>query len=377
MKFKLLLLSPIAPPVGGIASWTINILDFNECENGNWQIIHQNTAIKNQRITNKSIWKRLYSGLFNSLEIINEFKSNLKTYKPDVIHLTSSASFALIKDFFLIRIAKRNKIPIIIHFHFGRIPDLVKKNNLEWKLITKLIKNCNKTIVIDKKSFVSLIDVGFKNVINIPNPISFDLENYAKKEKLDIKKEETIKVLFVGHVVPQKGIFELVESCKLISEIKELIIIGPYEEDIKKSLIEKTVNKDKNWLKILGNQNQETVLNYMSKVTLLALPSYTEGFPNVIIEAMAMSCPIVATDVGAIPEMLGIDTKFECGICVQPKSIDALKIGLLKLINNKEKAKEFALNGNKTVLNEYTLNRINKMYEIVWQDALKNNIENY
>ena len=67
----------------------------------------------------------------------------------------------------------------------------------------------------------------------------------------------------------------------------------------------------------------------LSASDVFVLPSYTEGFPNVIIEAMAMGKPIIATSVGAIPEMLDEG----CGVVVPPKDADSLQKALQKVCN--------------------------------------------
>ena len=370
LKNKLLLVSPIPPPVGGIASWSINILSYYKPNFSDWDIIHQNTAIRHHSITNKGFIQRLIGGYKNSWKIINEFNRNIISIWPDVIHITSSGSFALIKDLFLIRIAKKKCIPVVIHFHFGRIPLIVKRNGLEWSLLKLVINNCKMVIVIDQQSYNSLKDAGIKNVVNIPNPISKELEVRAQK-KIYKNLNSKIKILFVGHIIPKKGIYELLEACNLIPNIDELILIGPYENSIANELKNIAKKRDNGkWLTILGSLERSEILDYMADVTLLALPSYTEGFPNVIIEAMAMGCPIVATDVGAIPDMLGVNTVNNCGICVKPRKIDELRLSIQELINNKDYSKMIGKNGNIKVLNEYTLLKITKLYESVWQNAL-------
>jgi hypothetical protein len=108
-RTKVLLVSPLPPPSGGIASWSINLLNFYKNSNSNFEIYHQNTAIKYRSITTKNLFKRLISGIKNTLSIINEFKEKLNIVNPELIHLTSSSSLALLKDLVLIYFAKKKK----------------------------------------------------------------------------------------------------------------------------------------------------------------------------------------------------------------------------------------------------------------------------
>ena len=67
---------------------------------------------------------------------------------------------------------------------------------------------------------------------------------------------------------------------------------------------------------------------------IFVLPSYTEGFPNVILESMACGCAIIATTVGAIPELIGEEDGRQNGVLIPPRNADALKKALNQLLND-------------------------------------------
>ncbi len=370
---KFLLISPISPPIGGIASWTENLLEYYNINKSDWDVFHQNSAIKYRNITNGNIWDRLYGGIKDSVQIIKKLKYNIKKCKPDIIHLTSSASLALLKDYILVRIAAQNNIPLVIHFRFGRIPFLAKRKNWEWWLITSVIRKCFKVIVIDQRSFDTLINAGFKNVVNIPNPISLELEKRALVQKEISRYRIKGQVLFVGHVSQNKGVFELVEACTSIPEIRDLVFVGPYEEKIKDELLNIAQKRGNNhWIKFKGSLTKKEVLSYLSNTSILTLPSYTEGFPNIILEAMAMCCPIIATNVGAIPQMLDCASENTCGLCINPKEVIELSNAISSFVSNEELALKMANNGLDRVLKNYTLSNIIPQYEQVWLEAYSN-----
>lgn len=361
------------PPYGGIASWTLNLNDYITKRQNDITIEICNSAIKGRSITSTSFVKRIGSGINNSIKIYIDAKRKINKTKPDVVHLVSSASLALIKDFFIVSLTARKKIPIVLHWHFGRIPELCIKQNWEWKLIGKLIRKSTLSLVIDKSSYDTLINSGFTNVVNIPNPISLDLEKKAMASINLLETKKPARLIFVGHVVRAKGVYELVEACLLIPEVSELIIIGPFEEDIKKDLLA-IANRRNNgkWLQMTGALNREQVLEEMGKASILVLPSYTEGFPNVVIEAMAMGCAIIATDVGAIPEMIDNKNESPCGVCVPAQDTKALKDAIKDLMDNSSKTSLMGKNGIQKVLNSYTMDKIYLMYNQAWTHAYNN-----
>lgn len=370
-KIKVLLVSPLPPPTGGIASWSLNLLNFYENNISNFEISHQNTAINYRSITNKNLFKRVISGFKNTLSIIREFKKELKIVNPDLIHLTSSSSLALFKDLILIYIAKKEKISIITHFHFGRIPELSENKNWEWYLLKKVINRSDYIIVIDEKSFVILKNNGFNNIINIPNPISIELEDIARKQKNTCVRNKKSSIVFVGHVIPYKGVYELVEACTFLNEVDQLLFVGPVEDKIKNELICLAKNRNNGeWLAFTGNIDKEGVLNYLVNAPILALPSYTEGFPYVVLEAMSMGCSVIGTKVGAIPEMLAIKSNKPCGLCVETKNVGQLIEAIKILICDTDTSKSMGNNGLCRVLENYTIGKIITLYEDMWIKVL-------
>lgn len=371
-KKTILLLSPIPPPLGGIASWTKHILQYynNEEKNINFSIIHLSTSNKKRRVTDKRQIFRILTGIINTLQVIIDFYLKIKNKKPDIVHFSSSASFGLFRDCLIQYIIKSNKVANIIHFHFGRIPILAEKKNWEWYLLKKIISNSTQAIVIDQKSYTTLHLLGFSNINYIPNPIAPEILDIKKITRKELNINESKNIVFVGHVIPAKGVFELVKACLEIPNLF-LELIGPVEDSIKEDLFFIASQRDNGeWLKIPGGKSTEYVIEKMISTNIFCLPSYTEGFPNVILESMACGCTIISTNVGAIPQMLNItDLNNQCGICIEPKDSKAIKNTIEYYINNPEVAKLHGNNARKRVLTEYNMPTIWKMLENIWFKA--------
>jgi glycosyltransferase involved in cell wall biosynthesis len=220
---------------------------------------------------------------------------------------------------------------------------------------------------------LSLKSSGHENVIKIPNPIGKELESkICSKTRTEYIKAEN-SVLFVGHVVRQKGVFDLVEACTPLERLKRLTLAGPFEMNARTELLDYAKKRDQGkWLELKGEVVQEEVLRLMCQHEMLVLPSYSEGFPNVVLEAMSMGCPVIAYGVGAIPEMLAIESNNPCGICVPEKNIQKLGEAILALLDDPEKAAWLGKNGRERVLEKYTMDRVVKQYEAVWRNAFSN-----
>ena len=320
---------------GGINIWANNLLSYRSTISSDVELIPVSFDRKSYISASTSIINRFFLGVKDLTSSVVTAKKRMSNHDIDVIHICTSASYSLTKDIALLRAAKKSGVRSIIHFHFGRIPELITKNNWEWKLISKCLNLTSCAITMDLKSYNALRNKGYNNVVYCPNPLSLSIIEQIKAKIQSINRMDR-RVLFVGHVIPTKGVYELVQACKDINNI-ELHIVGRAEECITEELLSIAHNKiECEWLKFRGEISHAEVLQEMMKSSVFVLPSYTEGFPNVILEAMACGCPIVSTAVGAIPEMLDINNGPNYGICVEPQDVNALRNSINVFLNNKE-----------------------------------------
>lgn len=225
----------------------------------------------------------------------------------------------------------------------------------------------DRIVVMDLASFNALKEIGFTKMVYLPNPLSTEVQYLI--EKCDGLIREPRKILYAGHVAKEKGVYELVEVCKQISQIKlELYgkeaVIGTRDE-----LIQIAGDGSESWLNIPGNKTMNEVIAAMKTCNIFVLPSYTEGFPNVIIEAMACGTAIVATSVGAIPEMLSIGSDKPCGICVPTKDVAALRNAIVDLLGDASKVNELGQNAKKRVFDEYAMPIVWGKLVSIWQET--------
>lgn len=351
---------------GGINTWGRYIMEYAETDgHSDAEII----PISFDRFVSSSEGKSIFSRLFRGLQAykvpVQNAISSMKRDAPDVLHLCTSAGFGLLRDLVLLRKAKRYGIKTVVHFHFGRIPELQKQNNWEWKLICKVVRLCDTAVVMNRPSEKTLLGSGFTNVKYLPNPLAM---NVLKKieEIRDSYKRVPRRLLYAGHVIKTKGVYELVEACSRIPNI-ELRIVGKCLPDVESDL--KTIaskNNDGTWMNIVGEVDHDTVLAELLQADMFVFPSYTEGFPNVILEAMACGCPIVSSDVGAIPEMLDIDGT-PCGVCFKPKSVDEVRTSVMSVIDNDQFKNQLASNATRRLNENYIMLKVWQSLVSIWK----------
>jgi glycosyltransferase involved in cell wall biosynthesis len=272
---------------------------------------------------------------------------------PDFIYCKGFASWALLKS----RNHFNINVPICVNFHgyemFQRAPDL--KTGFKLQILKQpVLYNMRKAdFLFSYGGKISEIikSKGFNNkIIQLPTGISQDwTENNTA-----IMHSTCIKFCFVGRAERRKGIEELNQVFSKINSQKalEFHFIGPIP--LKMRLDDPRIIYHG---PIYDQKKIKTILN---ESDVLVCPSYSEGMPNVILEGMASQCAIIATDVGAISEMVdnhnGWLIEGDLLIGLEEAIIEALKVDSNKLIEMKRKS----------------LSRVKKSF--TWEEVIKTTI---
>jgi glycosyltransferase involved in cell wall biosynthesis len=167
---------------------------------------------------------------------------------------------------------------------------------------------------------------------------------------------DVFEILCVGRLTPAKGQHLLIEAVKLLTHQGlpvrlRLVGIGPDEPSLRKhasntELAESVIFE--------GAVNQDRIRSLYSAADILCLPSFAEGLPVVLMEALAMGIPCVTTHITGIPELIrnGID-----GLLVAPSDLDALVAALAELMNDSALRERLATSGRARILELYDLRR--------------------
>lgn len=260
------------------------------------------------------------------------------------------------------------KIPFFIHYHYDVATQVseINKHPLEGVMVLFLEKLVFKHA---KCVWVTAAGLGEKakalgavKVRLVPNWVDFNVkpkDQFQEFAGLHISK----RVLFVGRLHPVKRVHLLIEAFSQLTKVCDdaiLVIIGDGEERQRLAKQVRTLGLDTN-VKFLGFLSHENVLEVMKQSDVLVLPSIMEGNPRVLIEAMMVGLPIVATNVPGIRDMV---QHAKTGYLVEQATPENLCSAMMYFLNNKKIALEIADNAHKFAVQEFSEEQVfNKIRE--------------
>jgi glycosyltransferase involved in cell wall biosynthesis len=236
---------------------------------------------------------------------------------------------------------------------------------------TKIYPNSNglKNIIIQEKFCqphkLMVIAGGSSNGINTNyfNPELYTTSEIKNlKDTLGITPQDFVYI-FVGRLVGDKGINELVKAFKkLSSEINgiKLLLVGVLESELdpltSETLCEMEFNKN-----IISVGYQNDVRPYFSVSDVLVFPSYREGFPNVVMQAGAMGLPSIVTDINGCNEIV---IEGENGCVIPVKNIEILYSSMKKILEDEILMSHLQQNARQMIVSRYE-------QSVVWQAILE------
>jgi glycosyltransferase involved in cell wall biosynthesis len=218
-----------------------------------------------------------------------------------ILHLHSAAKGSFIRKSIIGLTGKLFNKKVVFHIHSGSFETYYKKAGIFQFLIQFILYNMDTVICLSEqwKHFYQE-KLGLNNVIVIGNPVEIP-------ELLEYQNDTNrIQLLFLGKICDNKGIFDLIDYLKsnlfFINNQIELLIGGDGEVDRLKQLLKDPCLNNK--IIYCGWVQEDLKVQLLTNCDLYILPSYFEGLPVSILEAMAFGKPIIATNVGGVPSIV-------------------------------------------------------------------------
>lgn len=280
----------------------------------------------------------------------------IKDFNPHIIH----AHAATIAGYVGFMLSRKYNLPLICTLHGSDIYVYPHYDLLSMNITKKLISEADQLVSVSNALKTEANNIAkpkkeIRVIYNGCDSTTFVCNKEARKHiRTEFGISEHDKVLvFIGRIEENKGVFELLESFKrlhLLHPDLHLMLVGhcpgsnPLDMILPSSKLSERIH-------VVGKQPHGEISYYLSSADIFILPSYSEGLPMVVLEAMACSLPVIATRVGGIPEAV---EEGKSGILIDKKNVDSLTDAIEYLITNGDMALRMGNYGHEVVKHKFS-----------------------
>lgn len=277
-----------------------------------------------------------------------------------ILHAHTAAGTDFRRTAIIVNIAKHNGLKVALHSHASSFKDFYMDSNEKKKRwIREVLNKADILIVLSESWKAYFIGIG------IPKEKIVILHNITAYPQVIEKKEDSkVRLLFMGEIGPRKGVFDLLTAIRnhkdeLEGEIE--VRIGGNKNEVQLLTAIKDYNIEK-FVHFEGFVSGEKKIELLNWANVYVLPSFNEGLPISILEAMSYKMPIISTPVGGIPEVVDDSN----GILVEPGNSEQIYKAILTYVHDARliaKQGEESYKKVQTYMPDYVLKHLKAIYE--------------
>ncbi|PPD35022.1 MAG: glycosyl transferase family 1 [Methylomonas sp.] len=270
------------------------------------------------------------------------------------VHVNMAERLSLFRKGIIVFLCRILHIPVVLHLHAAQLPNCYYSLPKLFKLLTRHIFSSSATcLVLGQTSMKFLIDelkIDPKKVVILNNGVP-DLSVFNSSRE----DNKVFRLLFLGNLSERKGVSDLLRALPQVKyECGQMLVtIAGGGDVIHYQELAQQLGVD-DIVKFTGWVDQKKAAELLADADTLILPSYDEGLPLVILEALSASVPVICTPVGEIPTVL--TDKFNACF-VTPGDSTSIAIGIINLIRNPDLRLKLRNNGRDIYLREFAMAR--------------------
>ncbi len=284
----------------------------------------------------------------------------------ELLHVHMSSRASTWRKALFILVAMTFRVPYLVHLHSPDFVDFFEHEcgKRRKRLIRFVLSHAARVITLSSswaKAIEKLIPatrtVILFNSVRLPEMKLGDAEEHAR----DGDSFDPPLILFLGQIGRRKGVFDLIQAVSLLDESFRLIIGGDGELQRGQALSQELGVSEK--IQFAGWLSKVEKEHLLARADIFVLPSYNEGMPMAILEAMSWAIPVVATPVGGIPEVI---IEGQEGLLVNSGDIPGLAHALKRLLTAPSLRRELGEAGRHKIELEYSMQVVRPQLEKLW-----------
>jgi glycosyltransferase involved in cell wall biosynthesis len=245
----------------------------------------------------------------------------------------------LLRDLAVVAAMRRSRRPLVLQLHGSRAAALVEPGHRAFKAATAVL-----LAMVDGVMVLSTEEQrqwrSFRSqppVFTVKNPY---VRSFGATAAADERRDAPPQLLFVARLIEQKGVFDLVDAFQSVLERTQCELVlagdGPCEPELRRRVATAGIAGR---VRFAGYLTGEELATAYRRATVFVLPSWSEGFPTVLAEAMDAGLPVVTTRIRGAADHL---VEGENALFVEPREVDALASALTTLLLDPERRARMA-----------------------------------
>jgi glycosyltransferase involved in cell wall biosynthesis len=268
-------------------------------------------------------------------------------WRPDVFHVHCGGVVSITRKLSYLAEIRAARIPIVLHVHgSNHLEELYDRSPWHARGVRALLRQADRVVVVSQymeDRIKQWMGDSFP-VTRVYNPVA--VRDFDPPE--GFVKPARPTVLYIGWIIEAKGIFDLLAVApRLAAEVPDVLVRfggdGVHMDRFRAAAAECPTPDN---IEVAGWITGQPKLDAFAGADIFCLPSYSEGLPISVLEAMSASLPVVATGISGIPEQV---LEGETGLLFQPRDQDALTDRLLQLLKDPERARAMGTAGRRRV----------------------------
>lgn len=363
-RIRVLVSGPLPPPVGGMTAFYQSLLNSSLPNRVNFRFVR--TSSQRRELSNSG--RISVSNLLAAIIDCGRFASATLKHRPQVAHIATAYGLSFIKHSICVGIARGLGSRVLLHPHCSFSVLYTERSKLWQWLFRQVIRLTDGIIALSKEwEQVNAVDSTCR-IYSIPNAIDLNFYRDIARKRLEKTCEEgRLNILYLGYLGRAKGSFDVIDAAREIQSQGIDIIFNLVGDELspgEQEHLQEQINTYKihKLVRVFPPAFDSEKLTFFRNADVFIYPSYHEGMPIAVLEAMACGLPIVATRVGGLPDLINEGVN---GILMDPGKPDQLAAALNKLFADKELRYSMQQRSYQLVSEQYDIEkRVSQLVEI-------------
>jgi glycosyltransferase involved in cell wall biosynthesis len=369
-RAKIAMLGPFPPAVGGIVYSIQNLLNSPLSRRYQFECLHTYSKKGGSpEYQNEGVPLKILRLFFDFLR----FPLFLMKGRPDFVHIhTSFGKWSFWRDSVYLSISNLFRKRALLQIHGGTLNEFIQRRPHLSGLAVRLLKLASIIVVLSDQQYEPFRKIGLNGKVRrIPNMIDSQRVSGIRRDRRPFRLPEKhrIVLLVAPHLFKEKGVYEFIHAADWIlrryTGVTFVVVgSGGEEENLRTFCGRKNLTAH---IRFLGNLSHRDVLSLMAVSDIFVLPSWSEGFPMVVLEAMAVGLPVVSTNVGALPEIIheGIQ-----GYLVAPLDVKSLRHRISRLLDHPSKMRRMGRGNAAEIKERYDIHSVYRRYDKCYRELM-------